>query len=316
MNNFEQARNLLVSDLRKYLVGPAEGEDELIPERASDRYHLGCLAPSGTAIASEEDDTSDSSDAGGGDAKIGDGVLTLANAAQQSAVGFTIQAPVGCRLLIDAFWADYRPEVSNQSKDGTESRPDEGGPHSKAKVSYSWRRAAAQLRHVELPLVLDSESQTLAEQGGISLEVHERRIGSLRVLTVSLVNRRTRIDRTKKRDKNLPPEDLNVYQVRLAVRTLNGAESLTARVSSEYISDPEFLVHELLYRNVRQFSVGHGCATDWVSSDGKLASAVSSEWLPVSEVRKASSEVLCLDGEPAFDVQRLGTASREDVVAD
>ena len=107
MNKFEQAREYLLDDLRSYLVGPVEGEQELIPEKASDRYHVGILWPSGTEIAQEEDDISDETDVGGGEAKSGDGVFALANASQQSAMGFTFQLPEGVPIIIEATWADY-----------------------------------------------------------------------------------------------------------------------------------------------------------------------------------------------------------------
>lgn len=320
MNKFEEARSLLISDLRKYLVGPAEGDAEVIPERASDRYHVGSLSPSGTAVSQEEDDASDSNDTGGSEGKNGDGVLTLANASQQSAMGFTFQVPVGARVLIDASWADYVAETGEQPERTASAAQSGSSTASSASsgANFKWRRSPHTVSSVELPLEIGaaSNSQVLAESGGIRLEVHERRNGDLRIITASLVNRRPRVDREKKRDKGALPEDRNIYQVALAVRSADDADLFVARSSSELISDPEFLVHELLYRNVRQFSVGHGCATDWRSRDGVRASRISSDWLPVSEVFKASSKVDSLEGSSCLDVERLGSATREEVVKD
>jgi hypothetical protein len=49
------ARQTLVNDLRRYLVGPLD-EDERIPEKPIDRYHAGLLSPPQTPIDAEEDD--------------------------------------------------------------------------------------------------------------------------------------------------------------------------------------------------------------------------------------------------------------------
>ena len=315
MNNFEEARDLLIADLRKYLLGPAEGDDEAIPERASDRYHLGSLAPSGTAISQEEDDATDSNGTGGSEGSNGDGVLTLANATQQSAMGFTFQVPINRRVLIDASWAEYIAEtVAQAKKAGSNNDTTPSGTN-----AFVWRRFPHELSDVELPSDISNESgsRVLAETDGIRLEVHERRKGDVRIITVSLVNRRPRPDRERKREKGTLPEDTNAYQVSLAVRSIDDSDIFIARSSSEFISDPEFLVHELLYRNVRQFSVGHGCATGWQSNSGGAEVArIFSDWLPTSEVFKASSKVDSLEGSLALDVERLSSASRQDVVKD
>ena len=326
MNKFEEARDILVADLRKYLLGPAEGDNEVIPERASDRYHVGSLSPSGTTISQEEDDATDSNDTGGSEGSNGDGVLTLANATQQSAMGFTFQVPVNKRVRIDASWAEYLAESIERPKKGAGSnvQSDAGSAvSSETTISgtsdFVWRRYPHALPDIELPPEISDESgsRVLAETGGIRLEVHERRNGNVRIITVSLVNRRARPDREKKREKGTPPEDRNVYQVSLAARSIDDSDIFIARSSSEFIADPEFLVHELLYRNVRQFSVGHGCATDWLSNgDGVEAARIFSDWLPTSEVFKASSKVDSLEGTLALDVERLSSASQEDVVKD
>ncbi|WP_266180204.1 helicase-related protein [Dyella humicola] len=324
MNNFEQARDLLTSDLRKYLIGPAEGEEEIIPERASDRYHVGSLAPSGTIVSQEEDDADDSADASGAEGKSGDGVLALANAAQQSAVGFTFQVPTNRRVLIDVSWADYIAVADKKS--GTVSvNGSQSGDHcsdgavsqSASTSSWRWRRSPHVLNDIVLPLqILDkSGSEQIASDGDISLELHERVSGNLRIVTVSLVNRRPRPDREKRREQGVPPEDANIYQVSLSIRSEDGSKAFVSRSSSEMISDPEFLVHELLYRNVRQYAVGHGCATDW-SPDGTDASVAKiwSDWLPTSEVFKASSRVESLDGSTALDVAYLASAQRKELI--
>ncbi len=240
MNHFEEARALLIDDLRKYLIGPVEGDEEIIPERAYDRYHIGILAPSGAVISQEEiGDLDDSEDVGGASAQKGDGVLALANAAQQSAIGFTFQVPVDIQVKIDVTWADYvasvrvEPEQKPNVKSITESASDAGQTDSlpdsseevkkgaSKKAVYEWKRFPKELKNVDLP---SSKHATgvLAESDDMRLEVHERRVDNIRIITVSVVNRRVIPERGRKTDPAISPVDRNAYQVTLAVRAADG----------------------------------------------------------------------------------------------
>lgn len=334
MNHFEEARSLLIDDLRKYLIGPVEGDEEIIPERAYDRYHIGMLAPSGAVISQEEiGDLDDSEDVGGASAQKGDGVLALANAAQQSAIGFTFQVPVDIQVKIDVTWADYvasvrvEPEQKLNVKSITETASDaeqvdslpasseEGKKSASKKAVYEWKRFPKELKNVDLP---SSKQATgvLAESDGMRLEVHERRVDKIRIITVSVVNRRGIPERGRNTEPAISPVDRNAYQVTLAVRTADGSSAFISRPSSEHVADPEFLVHELLYRNVRQFAVGHGCSVDWnmPSNDSAHATSIHAEWLPVTEVFKASSDVAALAGCQALDVDFLASAPRNEII--
>jgi hypothetical protein len=333
MNHFEEARALLIDDLRKYLIGPVEGDEEIIPERAYDRYHIGILAPSGAVISQEEiGDLDDSEDVGGASAQKGDGVLALANAAQQSAIGFTFQVPVDIQVKIDVTWADYvasvrvEPEKKSGKKSIAESASDDGQnemlpdsteeskKNTAKKLVYEWKRLPKELINIELPAT--DTTGLLAKNDGIHIEIHERRVGKIRIITVSVVNRRVIPERGRKTDPVISPVDRNAYQVTLAVRAADDSSPFISRPSSEHVADPEFLVHELLYRNVRQFAVGHGCSVDWnmPSNDSAHATTIHAEWLPVTEVFKASSDVAALAGCQALDVDFLASAPRTGII--
>ncbi len=294
---------MLIDDLRKYLIGPVEGDEETIPERAYDRYHIGILSPSGVVIPQEEiGDMDDSEDVGGASAQKGDGVLALANAAQQSAIGFTFQVPVDVKVKIDVAWADYVASI----REAIENEP--------ARRAYEWKRLPNVLKDIELPAAITDA--LLAEHDGICIEIHERRVQDVRIITVSVINRRAVPDRGQKAVPGAPPIDRNAYQVSLAVHAEEGSSPFIARPSSQHMADPEFLVHELLYRKVRQFAVGHGCSVDWVlpHKDSAFASSIYAEWLPVTEVFKASSDVPELLDCKALSVDFLATAEKHDII--
>lgn len=68
MNDLKlQNRNILVETLRQELLGPANGESEVIDQRASSRYLIGRLAPMNTRIDQQEDEGFAAVDGDGGD---------------------------------------------------------------------------------------------------------------------------------------------------------------------------------------------------------------------------------------------------------
>ena len=90
------ARQVLVSDLRRYLVGPLD-EEERIPEKPIDRYHAGLLSPPQTPIDAEEDDQEQGDQEV--DSGVGESILALVNVRQQSAMGMTFQVEDPVRKL-------------------------------------------------------------------------------------------------------------------------------------------------------------------------------------------------------------------------
>ncbi len=306
MNKFEDARELLLSDLRNYLIGPLEGEQEIIPERASDRYHVGILWPSGTEISAEEDDIGDAADVGGSEAKTGDGVFALANASQQSAMGFTFQLLKEVPIIIEGTWADYIALEKSDANKETESK--------KKRKIVVWHRRPS----TTSPILLSPTEEysdvpkCLWSENGIELILFERRIEDVRIMTLTLVSKRK-----EKSSEHLLPTDMNAYQVSLNVRSVDGSQVFMARPRGQFVSDPEFLVHELLYRNVRQFAVGHGCAVDWIIAEPKSAhaSSIRAEWIPATQVYKASSEVKALISHEALSLEFYFKTERKNIVA-
>jgi len=338
MNEFEKARAGLVGDLRTYLVGPVEGDQELIPERASDRYHTGILWPSGTELAPEEDDLEAGEDVGGASTQSGEGVFALANASQQSAIGFTFQLPDGVPVDIEASWANYvaeeredirRSDSSPERRKGALPEPNSSskveeqsvepfGKERGKKKRYVWRRHPVHVAPFELiaDSYLKGRLRRIHFEDGVELAILSRLIGNTRVVTLSVINRRSRLKAGDQPRTEEPPTDQNIYQVQLSVRSQDGSAVFVARSSGHFISDPEQIVHELLFRNVRQFAVGHGCSVNWaVPQQGATnASAIHAEWIPATEVFKASSDVEELAGHPALSLDYLINSSRSNVL--
>ncbi len=275
------ARDLLVGDLNRFLVGPLE-EQEVIPERASDRYHTGYLSPSGTVISPEEDDG-----LGAADEDHDDDVLVLANMRQQGAMGFTFEVdPQGPDLRVGVRWAEY-------------DRSEEG----------AWARRPIE-RQFRLRVAGYEGNTVLGMVDGIEIGARIRLRTEACSVTVTVVNRRPEAQKGDREEL-----DPKIYQVALEVAAEDGTPAFTARPSHGVLQDPEFWNFELLYRDVRSFAVGHGCSTGWdLSTDGRRAVRVYSRWIPANEVFKASADVM--QGDPVLDLSTLSDATSRERVCD
>lgn len=262
-------RKLLVSELRRYLVGPLE-DVEQINERASDRYHTGYLSPCGSSVSEEEDDQTETGDDGDSVSSSVESILSLANVSQQSAMGMTFQVKVpGDLLLVEATWAEYAGERDAQGR-------------------TVWKRKVQQLGPLPVPTNSLGRLPILKETlNAVEIRVTAEVRDDVRVITASVLN-----GRPKPTDRGI---DNNIYQVGLRAYSRDRSPVFVTRPPSSYVLDSEFWNHELLYSQVKQFAVGHGCSVEWLASDGADASEIWTEWIPQAEVFKASADVLSND---------------------
>jgi hypothetical protein len=278
MNPNRQAREMLLADLRRYFIGPIAESDELIGEAAWDRYHVGMLAPAGMEVGAAEDDQEDTTDAGGGaDAGAGDGILALANVQRQAAVGMTFHVSHGTEVVASVSYANYVPEQVGEGR-------------------FQWRRQPKTLGPFSVPTTgggNGTKVTKLLTQDGLEVFAALRFAEGVAMVTLSVVNRRVGPKGEARREPGTPRFDFAVYQVGMRAFSPDGLPVFLARPPGIHIADDEYVVHEVLYRDVRQFAVGHGCAVDWLLPENRTDRAVEIllDWIPAAEVLKASSDV-------------------------
>ena len=111
------ARADLVAALRHEILGPAGGEDEVLTsrERPLLRYLVGRLAPAGTSVAADEDDSA--SDAGSAEDDADTGYAPpVTMAMNPSSVGLSFITEAGVKTLeITLRWGRYEPEQRQET---------------------------------------------------------------------------------------------------------------------------------------------------------------------------------------------------------
>ena len=324
---YTDARRILVDDLRRFMVGPHHGEKDevlhagtsiyhgaknlrVINETPYNFYHTGFLCPPDTSIDEEEDDQEDQgSDV---DTGTGESVMNMANASQQSAMGMTFQiADLSIPITLRLEWGRYElkegePVVKGEplggedgiNEDEDREQESNGGTGESKRVDIWWQRRHEEIQETFYPSAIENgASAAIAVHEGVELHVRRREHGGLQFLTVSAINR-NRYKKTNR--KKLDPR---AYQVRMSAESLDGQSVFSSNLNTARRKDNDFWQQELLYRNARQFAVGHGCAVMWEEGDDGRARRIWTEWIPECEVKKASAAVL--DEDSIFELEKI-----------
>lgn len=318
-NQSSSARDRLVDALRGFLVGPYAGDPaeriyagyrafkgertlDTIEQTPFDFYHTGYLSPLGTAVDAEEDDQErQDPDI---DYGSGEGIMTMANAAQQAAMGFTCQVQnLDAVIEFCATWGEYGLVADENGTSAPSQENEEDANGGRRRIPLEWRREpqrmAGRLTVRDIP---EEGLYRVADQEDVLLQVRRRTRRDLIFLTATVVNRR-------RRPRDGSAGDNRIYQVRLSAAAVPEASPVfVSSPNTARRDEGDFWREELLFRDARQFAVGHGCSVMWElagdrQSGGRFAHAIRTEWVPECEVYKASAAVL--SGDRVLDVEWL-----------
>lgn len=287
-------RSELVEDLALDVIGPGEGESEIISEAPLDRYIVGVLWPP----SRERQETPEPDGVEPGDAEpTEDSPVPQALMRYPSSMGltFSVRLDVATEIRIGVTGAHYAGVA-----DGAE-------PDRKSKRNQDWQR---------YPLDPEPIVQSVTEAGtfrpdvveGLQLYVYVRpqRDG---VATVSVA-----LQNTHKTTLGELRDAKSWFQVGLSIDT--DGPAIVDRTSHRHVSrDPDLASADLLYRNMFTFAIGHGCAVTWDRSTAVEGAVdhVETTFLPTYDVSRARPGLL--DESINLRMSFLATASDDEIVA-
>ena len=326
-------RTNLVDILRRELLGPADGADEILTVAPDGRYNLGRIAPTrltGSAEAPRPGDGGDHADEGaldtdaldarastgvpvtGVDETGPDGDEDTAGDRDDAPIrrGLMIPASMGLRfqvpadldaLTVHASWGVYHPQSGGPTEDGRQgSRP-----------ATVYRREDV-IEHVRInPASLTpgtTQDHVLRED--VILRVDAQVDGDRLLIEVALCN-----------DRQTPrriPTQAWLFQTRLDVDAGGRAVFLPVRDiltdASADLSDAEEARLALQYRDRLEYAVGRTCSADWTVLPGqRRATQVRTEWIPTSTTPQ--TDAATVDGA-LLDMTALATATPDQLRAE
>ncbi len=301
----DTVRERLLNALKIDLLGP-ESLDEVLEQPPSTRYLLGMLAPRDTALSAAEDEQSDAAVVS---AEAEDNGPKISHQLAPSSIGLSFIVEPSCRsLTIRASWGEYE-KVEKSRSSGV--RPDQaadidmdGDPDVTAKLlhkEYEWVRTP--FDHT-VAVSLDENRGRVDLTPGALVEWLIVPLDGNLVASVFLVN-----SRSAPKGGRPAGEDW-MYQPELSV-TGDGPVFLPRRLQRDAPDpDPDIAVADLIYRNRREFAVGHGIAVDWEmeSSDATRTSRVFTTVIPSREVHTVRGP----DDVPSLSMDELSETTTPD----
>ena len=266
-------REAMVDALRGDLVGPGEGDDEVIGEAPLSRYIIGALWPQpadeedaeATEQAAEAEPTGAEAD---GESDEGSPVAE-SRMRFQSSVGLTFSVRASAESVVIAPSAGRYEELTDDDE-----------------AALGWRRhevpAKTFAQQLQRPGVYRDD---VADGLQLYRYVRPERDGVVTV-TVALKNTHTAI-------KGDLRDGISWFQVGIAVQTQH-ADIVDRSAAHNIGVDPDLDTAALMYRNAHTFAIGHGCAAEWDLDDvhDGAVSKVATTFIPSHEVHRAKPGVV------------------------
>jgi hypothetical protein len=328
MNSVDVRHNLLDA-LRLDLIGPDNGtalEHEVLPQAPSRWYLTGFLVPLEADEAQRSDETAtesvdELSDSGGADDAETPDAVTAKRAFFPSSMGMSLLiAQDAAGADVSVHWGDYKPfdvtpgDVLAKESAGEYDNAYEGeniGPQPAAAVAESGETYGADGRpqrrrvlwkrqpHTSSVAVQFPESTRhpveydVPDGMGLKLVVSVRPVSmnssgmlpkGARSVSIFLVNRRT----------PAPYETCDTAFVFQAKLTVKVEQPLVPRPNLRGLDTEDWdeQVADLQYRDVYEYAVGHGVATDAVLEEDGHCHEVSACWIPSAEVERVAPSLI------------------------
>jgi hypothetical protein len=304
-----QLRAMLQDMVRKDLLGPAGGPDEIIDEsNVRGRYIVGMLAPKGQSMLPDENDQLAHD---GSDEQDGKSAAPIPQAASMlpSAIGLTFTVAEDTPALqITVRWGKYRRVEmdikalgSSADESGEENavddeylpEADEAEPEAGSETRRVWKRIPVEAASDPFPLddgYLKPWSPD-PDNPDIYVRTLVRKRDHAWTITTFLINAQSEPQSNK--------DEAWVFQPELVVRAPDGAPVFIKRnLPAELRNDhPEDRAIEMLYRQKLEFAVGHG-----VAASAELAAG---HWDRAVKVR---TEII-----PTHEVEQMAPPTAEDI---
>lgn len=290
----QSARVEVVDFVRRELIGPAGGDDELLGDPPHRRYLMGTLYPRETTTAELEDiEPQDEADGSLGD-ELADDPVTLAHEWMPSSIGVSFYVSAGATLACEVWGAHYVIELEGRSKRWRRSPLSDGQRPERIELLEPDARRRAK----PVP-VLD---------GRAVVESFWRPLGEGRLVTVTLMS-------TAVGDPADIDTERTLHQVGFRCSSA-GAQIREYPHVNALSTDEEDAELRVLYRHAKVFAVGHGCSAVWDTNATHAVDSVTAEFMPSFQVPGLTQDV----AESEAEVLRLSFLSDEsqgiDVLAE
>src|SRR5579872_6163208 len=276
-------RDPLTEMVIRDLFGPAGGPDEELDRREDhvyQRYLVGMLAPKACEVPAQQMDelaTDEDEDTEDGGSETG---VPAGSTYFPSSMGISFVADSSTKqIVVECEWGRYLRIKSQTQVNNTTGNP-----------ANVWKREPVKPDAIPVPLVEGSIGTIVPHQAHskVVLQGRIRHTSYGWVVTLFLVNQQE-----ERKGHNEPKDEVWVFQPKLRIRGTESEPIFCQRKNAKAdlskmdpLSREEMETMAMLYRHHREFAAGHGVSVHATLPQplAERATAVETEWVPISEV--------------------------------
>ena len=290
----DNRRDQLIEFVEREFIGPdpidwpdmtqTNGEEIITSDPPRIRYIAGILFPAKTTddqADAQGDELEADFEAEGEDVEVtprrrggeiefledAEELINRSNAYRQSAISITVAVKDGDNVRVHASAGTYKkiPIIDPETGRKTDR-------FKYPRTALAWENNG---EPIELPKPNDGLKKLPIGTNGLQFDVTYRyRVGSSTIYTFTLEN-------TKKTAKETVDDEECFFQCKFKLFSEKGFSPLTD--SQRITEDEDYQSNQLLYRNVKNYAIGHGCAADW--DDNETVSWISTAIFPKYDIK-------------------------------
>lgn len=286
-----EGRRRIFQRIKTDLIGPSS-LDEVLDSYPTDTYLTGILYPQHQIINPEEDDHQNAESGGmqhEGDTSEDEVSLSNINRPATAGISFAVGMESGepeISLTIGAgIYKSEKKKQLNTNSAGTQHEGDSG--ESDVSQGFEWHRLQIEKAISNIRLDVKAKDINPDTHGIEGLRVHIRcaEWENKRLVTVALLN----IQSLDSPQDRIEFEEKCFFQVDLSIKASEGKTGFYPRPLRTSASDEDAASAALIYRNAKEYAVGHTCSADWELKDDGMVYRVFTSWLPDFVVPSMSS---------------------------
>ena len=255
-------RNIYIERLNQDLIGPLDGENEIISERPSDKYLTGILYPLNTKSSDVEND----------------GALeTISNNDEE---GFSEEIDImktykPASMGISFSISSKTKEINVQIEYGSYEKFDLAEKENKDK----WKRTKNTF--LQKVLIREYKDEKILLKNNIYLKILSTPREDYFLFTLTLLN-------FNKKKQDMEPYEVDLISIyQTSMKVVSNINFLTRNIKKLNYSHDE-KINDLIYRKNSNYVTGHTCSA--IHQEENNLYTISSEWIPTFEHKAPSPE--------------------------
>ena len=329
MQPANEARKIYLSRLKEDLMGPKNGEQEVINQDPTTRYLLGILWPKLDPRAEDEEEnfqdtgTHVQEDA---NEEIIDNPSSVFKRRKPSCAGlsFYVELNQTSEVKLELNFSFYKeiyeedPRYLSKLNQGKDDQESSRAQWIRIPISITKKIDITKSHIISLEEDLPQESK-----GKIVIVVNSKKMGqkgNKYAITLKVLNKEI-VNASESDEYFFQRREKSIFQFQMHVEALENS-FFDKRENIGLANDEDTKISKLIYRKQSEYASGHICSCSWLKEEGKKVTKLSTNWFPSYEVAPVNPEgsekifqkIRTVSESGKINAKDLGTLQKQKVI--